>query len=58
MSEEMKKSICKSKVYGESAERTAEMHECTEAEVRAIWAEKADYIDELKEFRKEMGCVE
>lgn len=58
MSEEMKASISKSKIHGESAERTAEEHECTADEVRAIWAEKADYIEEQRAFLKEMGCIE
>ena len=58
MSDQMCKSICKSKVYGETAERTAEEHGCTPQEVRDIWAKSTDYINELRAFLKEMGCVE
>lgn len=57
MSDEMKKSICKSKAYGETAEKTAEMHGCTAEEVKAIWAEMPEKIAEYKQFLAEMGAM-
>lgn len=57
MSDEMKKSICKSKAYGETAEKTAEMHGCTVEEVKAIWAEMPEKIAEYKQFLAEMGAM-
>lgn len=50
MSEQMKKSICKSRAYGETAEKTAEMHECTVDEVLDIWKQSPDLIEEYKSF--------
>ena len=57
MSEQMIKSICKSKAYGESAEKTAEMHGCTVDEVKAIWADNPEKIAEYKQFLCEMGAM-
>lgn len=57
MSEDAKKSICKSAAYGESAERTAEMHGCTADEVKAVWAENPDKITEYKQFLAEMRAI-
>lgn len=45
MSEQMIKSICKSKAYGETAEKTAEMHGCTVEEVYEIWKNNTERID-------------
>lgn len=45
MSEQMIKSICKSKAYGEAAEKTAEMHGCTVEEVYEIWKNNTERID-------------
>ena len=50
MSEQMIKSICKSKAYGETAEKTAEMHGCTVEEVLDIWKQSPDLIEEYKSF--------
>lgn len=52
MSEQMKKSICKSAAYGESVERTAEMHGCTVDEIKAVWAEMPEKIEEYRSFYK------
>ena len=57
MSDEMKRSICKSAAYGESAEKTAEMHSCTVEEVKAIWADNPEKIAEYKQFLCEMGAM-
>lgn len=57
ISEQTVKSICKSAAYGESAERTAEMHGCTADEVKAVWAEMPDKITEYKQFLAEMGAI-
>lgn len=57
MSEQMKKSICKSAAYGETAEKTAEMHGCTVEEVKAIWAANPEKIAEYKQFLCEMGAM-
>ena len=57
ISEQTIKSICKSAAYGESAERTAEMHGCTADEVKAVWAEMPDKITEYKQFLAEMGAI-
>lgn len=56
MSNEMKKSICKSIAYGETWEKNAEMHKCTIKEIFEIKTEMADKIEGYKEFIKEMGC--
>ena len=56
MSEAMKMSICKSAAYGETAEKTAEMHHCTVEEVKQIWESKKDIILAYQNFQKEMGC--
>lgn len=45
MSEQMKKSICKSAAYGETADKTAEMHGCTVDEVYEIWKNNTERID-------------
>lgn len=45
ISEQMIKSICKSKAYGETAEKTAEMHGCTVKEVYEIWKNNTERID-------------
>ena len=55
MSEEMKKSICKARAYGETAEKIAEMHGCTVTEVNEIWDSMKEAIIEYKEFLNEMG---
>ena len=55
MSEEMKKSICKSRAYGETAEKTAEMHGCTVTEVIEIWDSMKETVIEYKEFFSKMG---
>jgi acetyl-CoA acetyltransferase len=57
MSEQMIKSICKSAAYGETAEKTAEMHGCTTEDVKAIWAEMPEKIAEYKQFLAEMGAI-
>lgn len=57
MSDEMKKSICKSAAYGETAEKTAEMHGCTAEDVKAIWADNPEKIAEYKQFLAEMGAM-
>jgi hypothetical protein len=57
MSDQMIASICKSAAYGESAERTAEMHDCTDTEVKQIWADNADLIEEYKNDLTEMGVI-
>ena len=46
MSEQMIKSICKSKAYGETADRTAQEHGCTTAEVYEIWKSNTKMIEE------------
>lgn len=46
MSEQMIKSICKSKAYGETADRTAQEHGCTTAEVYEIWKSHTEMIEE------------
>lgn len=56
MSNEMKKSICKSIAYGEPWEKIAEMHQCSIKEIFEVKDEMADKIEEYKEFIKEMGC--
>ena len=57
ISEQTIKSICKSAAYGETAEKTAEMHGCTVDEVKAIWAEMPEKIAEYKQFLAEMGAM-
>ena len=57
ISEQTVKSICKSAAYGETAEKTAEMHGCTVDEVKAIWAEMPEKIAEYKQFLCEMGAM-
>lgn len=46
MSEQMIKSICKSKAYGETADRTAQEHGCATAEVYEIWKSNTEMIEE------------
>ena len=50
MSEQMIKSICKSKAYGEAAEKTAEMHGCTVKEVYVIWKNNTERIDKYTDI--------
>lgn len=50
MSEQMIKSICKSKAYGETAEKTAEMHGCTVEEVYEIWKNNTERIDKYTDI--------
>lgn len=50
MSEQMIKSICKSKAYGETAEKTAEMHGCTVEEVYEIWKSNIDRVSKYTEI--------
>lgn len=57
MSEQMIKSICKSKAYGETAEKTAEMHGVTPEQVQQIWNDHPDKIAEYKQFLAEMGAM-
>lgn len=45
ISEQTVKSICKSAAYGETAEKTAEMHGCTVEEVYEIWKNNTERID-------------
>ena len=56
MSNEMKKSICKSIAYGEPWEKIAEMHQCSIKEIFVIKYEMADKIEKYKSHFKEMGC--
>ena len=56
MSNEMKKSICKSIAYGETWEKIAEMHQCSIKEIFEVKDEMTEYIERYKEFIKEMGC--
>ena len=57
ISPETIKSICKSAAYGETAEKTAEMHGCTTEDVKAIWADNPEKIAEYKQFLAEMGAM-
>lgn len=57
MSEDKKKSICKSAAYGETAERTAMMHGTDVETVKKIWAENPDLVNQYRTFLKEMGCI-
>lgn len=57
ISEQTVKSICKSAAYGETAEKTAEMHGCTTEDVNAIWADNPKKIAEYKQFLCEMGAM-
>ena len=50
ISEQTVKSICKSAAYGETAEKTAEMHGCTVEEVYEIWKNNTDRIDQYTSF--------
>ena len=50
MSEQMIKSICKSKAYGETAERTAQEHGCTVEEVYEIWKNNTERIDKYTDI--------
>lgn len=50
MSEQMCMSICKSKAYGETAEKTAEMHHTDVQTVLDIWEKSAELIAEYKKF--------
>ena len=57
MSEDKKKSICKSAAYGETAERTAMMHGTDAETVKKIWAENPGLVNQYRTFLKEMGCI-
>lgn len=57
ISEQTILSICKSAAYGETAEKTAEMHGCTAEDVKAIWADNPEKIAEYKQFLAEMGVI-
>lgn len=50
ISEQTVKSICKSAAYGETAEKTAEMHGCTVEEVYEIWKNNTERIDKYTEI--------
>ena len=50
MSEQMIKSICKSKAYGETAECTAQEHGCTVEEVYEIWKNNTERIDKYTDI--------
>lgn len=50
MSEQMIKSICKSKAYGETAERTAQEHGCTVEEVYEIWKNNTERVDKYTDI--------
>lgn len=50
MSKQMIKSICKSKAYGETAERTAREHGCTVEEVYEIWKNNTERVDRYTEI--------
>ena len=43
-------SICKSAAYGETAEKTAEMHGCTVEEVYEIWKNNTERIDKYTDI--------
>lgn len=57
MSEAMKLSICKSAAYGETAEKTAEMHGVTPEQVKQIWNDNPDKILDYQSFYKQMGVI-
>lgn len=49
-------SICKSAAFGETAERTAEMHPpVTVEEVNKIWENNKEEIETYKNYYKELG---
>lgn len=50
ISEQMIKSICKSKAYGETAERTAQEHGCAVEEVYEIWKNNTERIDKYTDI--------
>ena len=50
ISEQTVKSICKSAAYGETAEKTAEMHGCTVEEVYEIWKNNTERVDKYTEI--------
>lgn len=55
MSDQMCKSICKSKALGETVERTAEMHGTDVETVMSIWEKSAELIAEYEEFYGKEG---
>lgn len=57
ISEQMILSICKSAVYGETAEKTALMHGVTVEQVQQIWKENPDKILDYQTFYKQMGVI-
>lgn len=50
ISEQTVKSICKSAAYGETAEKTAEMHGCTVEEVYEIWKNNTERVDKYTDI--------
>lgn len=50
ISEQTVKSICKSAAYGETSEKTAEMHGCTVEEVYEIWKNNTERIDKYTDI--------
>lgn len=57
ISEETKLSICKSAAYGESKEKTAQMHGVTPEQVQQIWNDNPDKILDYQSFYKQMGVI-
>ena len=57
ISEQMILSICKSAAYGETIEKTAQMHGVTAEQVQQIWNEHPDKILDYQAFYKQMGVI-
>lgn len=57
ISEQTILSICKSAAYGETAEKTAEMHGVTVEQVQQIWNENPNKILDYQAFYKQMGVI-
>lgn len=57
ISNETKRSVCKSAAYGAEAKLTGEMHNLTEDDVKKIWEENPDLVQEYKEQLTEMGVI-
>ena len=57
ISPQMIKSICKSAAYGESKEKTAQMHGVTPEQVQQIWNDNPDKILDYQSFYKQMGVI-
>ncbi len=51
---QMVKSICKSKAYGETAEKTAEMHGVAVEDVKEIWGKYSEQVSEYIEHLKSL----